>query len=443
MKFILLSVLSCSIALCSFAQKLSESFNPLIKETSQALKIIQHPDGNYLVYGDIDYYGNVASGSLIKVDQYGNLLQDFQKVYTDREIHKVIILPSGKILIHGPFKWLNGQRVGRVALLNADGSVDPTFWTDTHAMVTNVVVQSTGKIVTVISEGGNLYPEMQRLNSDGIRDYSFSPTYTGYFGNVILGEDDKIYFPYNHIIRRLMPDGQVDNSYVFTDDPDRTINRLVIQEDGKVIACMTQLISTSPLILNYSLQRFTSSGQLDPTFNTGVMDQPVNEMVIRKNNKIAITGYFTSLGSTTGNAFELNSDGSIHHVLATTDGNGMNSLYEDSHQNIFVTGAFETVNNLKVRRIVKLSLGYDVDLSFRLPVFKTAGSSGLMPLGIQSTGKMIIGGSYPFSGVENDSSQIVRLLPNGEPDPSFKAAIRNSSSNFNSPVLYTMAVQED
>ena len=41
-------------------------------------------------------------------------------------------------------------------------------------------------------------------------------TNTGYFGNVILGEDDKIYFPDNHIIRRLMPDGQLDNSYVFT-----------------------------------------------------------------------------------------------------------------------------------------------------------------------------------------------------------------------------------
>ena len=180
MKSILLSFLSCSIALCSFAQKLSESFNPLIKETSQALKIIHHPDGNYLVHGDIDYYGNVACGSLIKVDQQGKLLQDFQKVYTDREINKVIVLPSGKILIHGPFTWLNGQRVGRVALLNADGSVDQTFQTDTHATITNVVVQSTGKIVTVISEGGNVYPEMQRLNSDGSRDYSFSPTNTGY-----------------------------------------------------------------------------------------------------------------------------------------------------------------------------------------------------------------------------------------------------------------------
>ena len=208
-----------------------------------------------------------------------------------------------------------------------------------------------------------------------------------------------------------------------------------------MIACVTQLISTSPLILNYSLQRFTSSGQLDPTFNTGVMDQPVSEMVIRKNNKIAITGYFTSFGSTTGNAFELNSDGSIHHVLVTADANGMNSLYEDSYQNIFVTGSFERVNNLKVRQIVKLKPGYDVDFSFKLPLFRMAASS--KPLGIQSNGKMIIGGSYPFSGVENDSSKFIRLLSNGELDSSFKAVIRNSSSNFNPPVLYAIAVQED
>src|SRR5688572_1400236 len=231
MKFILLSVLSCSIALCSFAQKLSESFNPLIKETSQALKIIQHPDGNYLVYGDIDYYGNVASGSLIKVDQYGNLLQDFQKVYTDREIHKVIILPSGKILIHGAFKWLNGQRVGRIALLNSDGSMDQEFQTDMHAMTTNLMVQSTGKIVTVTTFEGNQYPELQRWNSEGVRDYTFATNHTGSITDAILGEGDNIYIADNRVIRRITPDGQIDNSYVFTDDPNRTINRLALQED--------------------------------------------------------------------------------------------------------------------------------------------------------------------------------------------------------------------
>ena len=75
----------------------------------------------------------------------------FKKFIPTSEINKVIILPSGKILIHGVFKWLNGQRVGRIALLNADGSVDPTFQADTHARITNLLVQSTGKIVTVIS----------------------------------------------------------------------------------------------------------------------------------------------------------------------------------------------------------------------------------------------------------------------------------------------------
>ena len=165
--------------------------------------------------------------------------------------------------------------------------------------------------------------------------------------------------------------------------------------------------------------------------------------MIRKNGKIAVTGYFISFGSRTGNAIELNSDGSTNRVLVTTDSNGMGFLYEDSQENIFVTGSFEAINNLKVKKIAKLKPAYQVDLSFKLPVFRTPGSSFYLPLGIQSSGKMLIGGSHSFSGVENDSSKIVRLLSNGEYDPSFKASIRNPASNFNQPVLNAIAVQED
>ncbi len=377
------------------------------------------------------------------MDQYGSLLQDFQKVNTDQQINRVIILPSGKILIHGAFKWLNGQRVGRIALLNSDGSVDPTFATDMHAMTTNVMVQSTGKIITVTTLAGNPYPELQRWNSNGTRDYSFASNHTGNISDAILGEDDKIYIADNRFIRRIMPDGPLDNAYVFAEDPSRTINKLALQVDGKVIASVTQIVSLSPFTFNYTLQRFDTDGLIDPTFNAAGASQAISDFMIRKNGKIDITGYFISFGSETGNAIELNSNGSTNRVLVTTDSNGMGFLYEDSQENIFVTGSFEAINNLKVKKIGKLKPGYQVDLSFKLPVFRTPGSTFYLPLGIQSTGKMLIGGSYSFGGVENDSSKIGRLLLNGKHDPSFKASIRNPGSNFNQPTLNAITVQKD
>ena len=438
MKSFLLSILACSIALCSFSQKFSESFNPVIKEFPLGTKIIQHPDGNYLVHGDINYYNNSFSGSLIKVDPYGNLLQDFQKVDTDNSIGKVIILPSGKILIFGHFKYLNGKRVGRIALLNADGSVDPAFETDTHAKITNLVVQSTGKIIIVN------YPEVQRLNSDGSRDYSFAPSSSPVYPyDALVGEDDKVYLVDNRTIRRILPDGQLDNSYGFTDDPSRSINKIVLQQDGKVIAAVTQIVSTSPFTMGFTLQRFTSSGQLDPAFHTDGANTSISELLIRKSGNIAITGYINSFGSAQGNAFELNPDGSTNRVLVTSDNNSNKTIYEDNQENLFVAGVFTTINNLSVKKIAKLRPSYDVDLSFKLPVSRTAGVGLDIPLVIQSTGKILVGGSPWYDGVGSDSSKIVRLLPNGLNDPSFQPSTRNSSSNFGQSVLTAIAVQQD
>ena len=86
MKSFLLSFLLFCFVLSGFAQKLSETFNPLIKETAGSIKIVQHPDGSYLVYGHLNYYKDKHVGSLIKVDGNGKLIETFSGVFTDQPI---------------------------------------------------------------------------------------------------------------------------------------------------------------------------------------------------------------------------------------------------------------------------------------------------------------------------------------------------------------------
>ena len=155
------------------------------------------------------------------------------------------------------------------------------------------MVQSTGKIIVIIisnplrntktkfrrSVGITLLPQIFR------RDFLY---------DAILGEEKKGFrLLQNHTIRRILPDGQLDNSYVFTDDAWRSIHRIALQQDGKVIAGVTQMLSTSPFTLSHTLQRFTSSGQLYLSFHAEDAETAyLSELMIRKNGKIVVAGFY-------------------------------------------------------------------------------------------------------------------------------------------------------
>lgn len=425
-------------------QKISDSFNPIIKETPQSLNIVQHNDDNYLIFGDINYYGNEASGSLIKVDPSGKILSDFQRVHTDQSIQTVVVLPNGKILIHGTFRYLNGQRTGPIARLNADGSVDQSFHTDHNLKIRGIVVQSTGKIITINEVDGS-YQELGRLHEDGLPDNLFTDNVIGYKLRALLGENDKIYVSDNTSIYRLMPDGAVDNTYAFMGNASNVILQFVQQDDGKLIALFQEITYSPNFTTRHTLRRFGVDGSIDDSFAAGFANQNIVGCVIRSDGKIAITGQFTTFDSHPGNAMELNADGSFSRSILKTDSNGIYSIFEDRQQNIFVTGGFKRANNNEgFRFIVKMKPDYQLDLSFRVPIYRTAGFWLSNPLASQADGKLLIGGAFFFSGVADDSSKVVRLFPDGTVDHSFQPAIKKTDDGTpNSARVNAIAVQSD
>jgi uncharacterized delta-60 repeat protein len=421
---------------CAHAQKISETFTPLIKEAPFKSYIIQYTDHNYLIFGDIDYHENSPCGSLIKVDQQGNLMNTFQKVLTNAPISTVKVLPSGKILINGGFRYVNERLVGNIALLHGDGSLDQEFNPDPNSQYQQIAVQSTGKIIVSRRVEGESYPQLQRLNSDGTRDFSFGTNYWGDIYGILIDETDKIYINYSVGFSQLSENGQVDNSYVVLSEGNRFIQSFDLQPDNKVVA-IVGFHNPSNGSATYTLQRFDSDGGKDNTFQPGVSDQPFSA-VIRTNGKIAIAGLFTSFDSQQGNAFELNTDGSINRKILTADSNGLFYLYEDSQENIFIAGNFRRVNGgYAVRNVVKLNESLEVDQSFKLPISRTPGTTPYLPVAIQASGKILVGGTHAFVGAESDSSRLVRLLSDGKLDPSFQSPIPYSSS------VNALAVQDD
>ena len=250
------------------AQKLSNSFAAVLKNTPGDLKITQYPDGNYLVYGDINYYGSSLSGSLIKVGQSGNLVAGFQKVFTDTEIKKVVVLPSGKIMIQGKFRYLNGTRVGSIALLNADGSVDASFHIGQNTLVDDFEVQSTGKVI--IHAYNNSQFTITRLQANGSPDATFSSGLSSFqIFDMLVDANDKIYVAGGNNIYRLASNGAIDNTFSMVADPLIYMGTMALQPDGKILATVTKVILVPSFSLVYTLVRFSTTGAIDNTFLAG------------------------------------------------------------------------------------------------------------------------------------------------------------------------------
>jgi uncharacterized delta-60 repeat protein len=439
------SILAAFLLTISFfylsAQKISETFSPIIKQVAYGVQIVQSPDQNYFVYGGIIYFNNSASGALVKIDQFGNPINTFKKVSTDKWIQNVRLLHDGKILIQGPFKYINGQRVGNIVLLNSDGSLDPAFQVDHNLRITSFAVQSTGKIVIAIKESPLSLEKLLRLNSDGNQDFSFSTNYEGNILKLLIGELDNIYVANLGMVFRLSPNGPIDNSYSFPLGSSRNIGVLVQDVSGKLIAA-TAVYNSSIGQFTYQLERFNTNGSLDNTFYSGTAVMQIGSLVIRNNGHIAIAGYFTTFDSQRGNVIDLNPDGTFNRVLMRSTSNAIFSIYEDGQDHIFITGAFTKINDsIDAKITVKLKPDDTVDPTFKILPATTVDAS--VSLAIQGDGKMLVGGGSNFLGSDADSSMLVRYLPDGRSDTSFHPAVNKQIGSASPPYIAALHTQDD
>ncbi len=151
------------------ASALSISNTPNVRD-AKAL-----PDGKFLI----------ASGDRVKrYNSNGSLDNTFNSgiaTNSSDSIYKIDVQADGKILVVGTFTIIGGQTRGRIARLNADGTIDTNFnpLGGANSNIHTVVVQPDGKILIggaftgVNFDGNKKY--LARLNADGTLDTSFAP----------------------------------------------------------------------------------------------------------------------------------------------------------------------------------------------------------------------------------------------------------------------------
>ncbi len=177
------------------------------------------------------------------------------------EINRVRIQSDGKILLSGSGLYLGGQEM-RVMRLRADGSVDTSFRTDLTNLVSNIEVDSQGRILVATRDEYSRLLRLVRLFPNGAVDGAFSASLEslgeGYAsllpqtnGNVVLWNAGRLV--------RLRPEGSADAPF------DLNVSGIAVravqqQADGKLLVARWDPAGTSSLI------RLTADGSRDTGF---------------------------------------------------------------------------------------------------------------------------------------------------------------------------------
>ncbi len=351
----------------------------------------------------------------------GSIVQSFnQGAGSNNSISFIEVQPNGKILIAGSFNTINGTARSRIARLNADGSLDNSFYTDVllNKYLVSLILQPDGKIIIARSptNSDNYGHDVVRINSDG----SLDPTFNAGLGannfifSMALVEDGKIlvagaFTSFNGVsinrIARLNSDGSLDNSFNTGSGPNQTIVKIKVQSNNKILAF--GFFNTYNGNVANNMVRINANGSHDGSFNIGAAPNNMIRFIdLRPDGKILIGGAFTTINGIARNRVALlNEDGSLVPGFRPMFDGPMISRPEVFSSlilpdgKILIGGTFSTVNGVTSNKISRLNSDGSLDVTFN----SNAGSDlGVYQIKIHSEGGILIAGN--FTGYNNLST---------------------------------------
>jgi uncharacterized delta-60 repeat protein len=419
-------------------------------------------DGKIVLGGGFTTFNSVTATRIVRLNASGTRDTAFTTntgTGASGTVLAIAVQSDGKIVLGGQFTTFNGVTVNRIVRLNADGTRDTAFTTNTgtgaDSNVNAIAIQSDGKIVLGGLFGafnGVTVNRIVRLNADGTRDTAFTTnTGTGADNNVsaiAIQSDGKIllgggFATFNGVtvnrIVRLNASGTRDTAFTTNTGTGAsgTVLAIAVQSDGKIVVGGS-FITFNSVFVN-RIVRLNSDGLLEPTAGAG---GEVNAIAIQSDGKIVVGGFFTTFNGVTVNRIvRLNADGTRDTAFTTNTGTGADSnvsaIAIQSDGKILLGGGFATFNGVTVNRIVRLNADGTRDTAFTNNT-GTGANDTVLAIAIQSDGKIILGGNVTtFNGVT--VNRIVRLNADGTRDTAFTT---NTGTAFNTTVN-AIAIQSD
>ncbi|MEO7976677.1 T9SS type A sorting domain-containing protein [Flavobacterium sp.] len=416
------------------------------------------PNGKIMIIGNFTSYNGIAINRIARLNTDGTLDTTFIAGTGFNGYSCLAIQTDGKILIGGYFTSYNDVATKHIVRLNTNGSLDNTFdpGVGPTSTVREIVIKTDGKIVIIgafLSYAGISRNGIAQLNADGTLDTTFFPG-NGAVGieSIALQNDGKVliggYFAaYNFTSKngvvRLNLDGTIDNTFNLGGGPDFSVKEIVIQSDAKILIG-GQFTSYDGISRN-RIARLNADGSLDVNFDTAIgANETVSSIALQADGKILTAGDFTSYNDTLrGRLARINTDGTIDTTFFNPEGfakgsdNTIVSVAMQPDGKILLAGEFTSYNGIPKVATIRLNADGTLDAPFN-PTTIGTGSAVEYSIVVQPDGKILLAGRH------FDSNFILRgrLLRMNAEDGSLDETFYIGAGNANGDV-YSIALQSD
>lgn len=412
---------------------LDPSFDPgTAARGSEILSLAVQSDHKVLIGGQISSVGNVARSGIARLNSDGTLDTSFvdAAVLPNRTVRAIAVQPDGRILIGGDFTMVGGSPRARIARLNSDGTLDPTFNPGNGAnnSVFVITLQPDGKALiggNFTTINGTNRSRIARLSADGTLDPTFNVVNlsSGTVQAIRVQEDGKIFIggavtslggATRNGVARVNPDGSADPTFNPATGASVAL-ALAIQPDGKLLMGGSANIVDG--VNNVQLTRFNPDGSADPGFHaaTGPNAQ-IDAIGLRSDGKVMVTPAFSGPNNPHRGVARLNADGSLDPLfLAGPRAQAGFCIAVQPDGKVLIGDEFTEFAGVRINRIARLDPSGTVDPTFDPG---TGPNYTIDALALQPDGKVLIGGAFAtISGVEQYG--IARINPDGSVDTTF------------------------
>lgn len=289
------------------------SFDPGSGANGDVYAVAVQADGRVLLAGNFTAVNGITSQYLARLQTNGAMDTAFAAAVStsiNNELRCLAVQPDGRVIIGGRFTKVAGQTRGRIARLNADGTLDTSFGTSAGAdnNVRCLLLQADGRILiggTFTTYNGVARSRLARLNPDGSLDASFDPgsgaddqvraIAEAPDGRLYIGGDFEVYNGTNRsAIARLFPNGGLDLSFDQGDPDGDTVRAIAVQADGRV--WIGGQFSQAGGLACANLARLNPDGSADTSFAPlPAADDEVFALIFQPDGRVLASGKFDSI----------------------------------------------------------------------------------------------------------------------------------------------------
>ncbi|WP_264558872.1 T9SS type A sorting domain-containing protein [Flavobacterium sp. N2270] len=378
------------------------------------------PDNKILLNGGFTTYNDIPVKKMIRLFENGELDTTFNFDFSPIDYNSINLNDQfniqtrknydGNIYISGNFQIPN-QAVRRIIKFNSDGGLDLGF--NFYDNVLRFKVNDENKIIASVifnSGSGNQY-KVNRYNSDGSLDVSFtSPIFNYQPMNIELLDDNKTLLSFNN---------SINGKYLVTLDATGTtlpMNNLTLNIPIFKTKNINGKIYSSSNSLPYLLFRYNNDWTFDSSFNQIETSNSSKYIILSNERTVTST---TDVGQYTNTLlYKINDSNGIQTSSVSIPNNiyETTSIMSQNCENIILVGSFFKIYETNRNNIIRLSVP-----GLTLTPTPTGELNQLFTQG-QTLADLIINGQNlqwystqsecAFNSMERNSNEMNSILPN-------------------------------